>query len=282
MPAGEWTLVTNSNEEYSFSAFSSLPFYTGINSRLLDLAEVGKQRRIIDLGCGTGGVTKLILDRLQAARETVIYAIDHSSIALRAAVTDLGDRRDAAVRFVQAEVQQLSDAVREQVDAIVYCNSIHYVPDKEQLLRQIRVKLEPGGILAFNTSFFEGSHPPESHEFYRRWMMKSLRILKRDHGIMPDKSKKVEARVQLTPEEYESLLERSGFRVVKQEIAQVEVPISGWHHISGFSDWIEGIMPGVPLDKGRESLQKGLEEVWSDMNLETVPRRWMSVSAART
>ncbi|MEX0763111.1 MAG: methyltransferase [Dehalococcoidia bacterium] len=275
-------MVTNSNEEYSFSAFSSLPFYTGINSRLLDLAEVGKQRRIIDLGCGTGGVTKLILDRLQAARETVIYAIDHSSIALRAAVTDLGDRRDAAVRFVQAEVQQLSDAVREQVDAIVYCNSIHYVPDKEQLLRQIRVKLEPGGILAFNTSFFEGSHPPESHEFYRRWMMKSLRILKRDHGIMPDKSKKVEARVQLTPEEYESLLERSGFRVVKQEIAQVEVPISGWHHISGFSDWIEGIMPGVPLDKGRESLQKGLEEVWSDMNLETVPRRWMSVSAART
>ncbi len=275
-------MVTNSNEEYSFSAFSSLPFYTGINSQLLDLAEVGKQRRIIDLGCGTGGVTKLILDRLQAARETVIYAIDHSSIALRTAVSDLGDRRDAAVRFVQAEVQQLSDAVREQVDAIVYCNSIHYVPDKEELLRQIRVKLEPGGILAFNTSFFEGSHPPESHEFYRRWMMKSLRILKRDHGIMPDKTKKVEARVQLTPEEYESLLERSGFRVVRQEIAQVDVPISGWHHISGFSDWIEGIMPGVPLDKGRESLQKGLEEVWSDMNLTTVPRRWMSVSAART
>ena len=62
---------------------------------------------------------------------------------------------------------------------------------------------------------------------------------------------------------------------------RVEVPHEGWFHISGFSDWIEGVMPGVPLDKGRDSLQKGLAEIWEEMNLTSIPRVWMSVSASK-
>ena len=56
--------MDTASEEYTFTSFSYLPFYTQVNVRLLDLAEVGKQRTIVDLGCGTGGVTKLILERV--------------------------------------------------------------------------------------------------------------------------------------------------------------------------------------------------------------------------
>ncbi len=272
---------TNTNEDFSFSAFSNLPFYRQVNARLLDLAEVGRQRRIIDLGCGTGGVTKLILDRLQSAKDTVIFAVDHSASALRDAVSELGGRKDAVVRFVQSPVQNLKTAINEDVDAVVYCNSIHYVPDKKTLLGQIREKLSPNGILAINTSFFDGSHPPESEEFFRRWLMRSLRILKREHGMMPDAAQKVESRQHLTAAEYEALLEDSGFKIVKSEVADIDVPESGWFHISGFRDWIEGVMPGVPLDKGRQALQKGLHQVFEERNIQTIPRRWLSISAAR-
>ena len=268
-------------EEFSFSAFSNLPFYRQVNARLLDLAEVGRQRRIIDLGCGTGGVTKLILERLQSAKETVIFAVDHSASALRDAVTEIGVRKDAVVRFVQSPVQNLKTAINGDVDAVVYCNSIHYVPDKKTLLDQIRDKLSPNGILAINTSFFEGSHPPESEDFYRRWLMRSLRILKREHGMMPDSKQKVESRQHLTAAEYEELLTESGFKIVKSEVADIDVPESGWFHISGFSDWIEGVMPGVPLAVGREALQKGLRQVFEERQIETIPRRWLSISAAR-
>ncbi len=268
-------------EDFSFSAFSNLPFYKQVNARLLDLAEVGRQRRIIDLGCGTGGVTKLILERLQSAKETVIFAVDHSASALRDAVTELGGRKDAVVRFVQSPVQNLRTAINGDVDAVVYCNSIHYVPDKKTLLSQIREKLSPNGILAINTSFFDGSHPPASEEFFRRWLMRSLRILKREHGLMPDSAQKVESRQHLTADEYESLLEESGFRIVKSEVADIDVPESGWFHISGFRDWIEGVMPGVPLDAGRQALQKGLHQVFEEREIQTIPRRWLSISAAR-
>lgn len=272
---------SNTSEDFSFIAFSNLPFYKQVNARLLDLAEVGRQRRIIDLGCGSGGVTKLILERLQSAKETVIFAVDHSASALRDAVTELGGRKDAVIRFVQSPVQNLKTAINGDVDAVVYCNSIHYVPDKKTLLAQIREKLSPNGILAINTSFFEGSHPPASEEFFRRWLMRSLRILKREHGMMPDASQKVESRQHLTAQEYEALLEDSGFKIIKSEVADIDVPESGWFHISGFRDWIEGVMPGVPLDTGRQALQKGLHQVFEERNIQTIPRRWLSISAAR-
>ncbi len=273
--------TSNNTEEFSFSAFSNLPFYRQVNARLLDLAEVGRQRRIIDLGCGTGGVTKLILERIQSAKETVIFAVDHSASALRDAVSELGGRKDSVVRFVQSPVQNLKTAINGDVDAVVYCNSIHYVPDKKTLLGQIREKLSPNGILAINTSFFDGSHPPASEEFFRRWLMRSLRILKREHGVMPDASKKVESRQHLTAAEYEILLEDSGFTIVKSEVADIDVPESGWYHISGFRDWIEGVLPGVPLDVGRQALQKGLRQVFEERQIQTIPRRWLSISAAR-
>lgn len=270
------------SDDYTFDEFSSQPFYRKVNSQLVDMSGVFNQHKIIDLGCGTGGITKLILDRLSGTKETVIYAVDHSATALKSAVEELGDRKEAVIRFVHAEVQNLTSSVNEQVDAVIYCNSIHYVNDKLELLKQIRERLKPGGILAFNTSFFDGSHPPESHDFYRRWMMRSLRTLRRDHGLFPDKNAdKTGARRQLTPDEYKELLEEAGFEIVQAENFRVQVPESGFHHISGFRDWIEGVMPGVPLGKGRDALQKSLKQVFKEMDLETVPRVWFGVTARR-
>ena len=185
------------------------------------------------------------------------------------------------VNYVHSEAQNLTDAVKDRVDAIVYCNSIHYVPDKAKLVKQIKEKLVPQGIFAFNTSFFEGAHPEDSHEFFRKWMMRSLRILKREHSLSPKKSAKVESRVQLTANQYIDLVEGAGLKILVNDLNRVEVPHEGWHQISGFSDWIESVMPGVPLDKGRESLQKGLAQIWTEMELKTIPRVWLSVSASK-
>ena len=267
-------------DEYGFKEFSDLPFYRKVNARLVDISGVAAAAKIIDLGCGTGGISKLILDRVDGVKSTVIYAVDHSAAALRAAVDELGGRKEAVVRFIHAEVQNLASSVNDQVDAVIYCNSIHYVAEKAELVQQIRDRLRPGGTFAFNTSFYEGSHPPETHEFYRKWMMRSLRTLRREHGLSPDKgASKTEVRRQLTPKEYEDLLVAQGFENVQIEETVADVPLAGWHHISGFRDWIEGVMPGVPLSKGRDALQKSLGEVFVEMDLESVPRMWLAVRA---
>jgi len=274
--------LPQTTQGYSFSKFAGLDFYTEVNAATLDLAEIGKHASIVDLSCGTGAISKQILERLEDAKDTVIYAIDHSASALRDAKENIGDKTDAAVKYVQGEVQNLSDLLGDKVDSVVYFNAIHYVPDKAALLKMIREAIKPGGTFVFNSSFFKGAHPPETDAFARKWMMKSLRKLKREYGLRPVKSDKTEARQQLTPEEYTELLSEGGFEIEAQEIHRIEVPIDGWYDISGFQDFIEGVMPGVPLDIARDCLQKACKETWDEMELDTVPRNWMMVVASGT
>ena len=106
------------------------------------------------------------------SNEVQLYA---SKSALKTAAQEL--ENNSIVRFIHSEVQNLTDAVKEKADAMIYCNSIHYVPDKNKLLTEIRNKLNSNGILAFNTSFYDGSHPDDSLEFYRKWMFRSYAII---------------------------------------------------------------------------------------------------------
>ena len=70
-------------DQFTFAKFARNSFYSGLNARLVDMTEVGSGQRIVDLACGTGGVTQLIAERLRGACESVIIAIDQSATALK-------------------------------------------------------------------------------------------------------------------------------------------------------------------------------------------------------
>ena len=268
-------------DDFTFAKFANNSFYRVQNARLVEMADIGSDQRIVDLACGNGGVTRLIVDRLRGARNSVVIGIDHSSEMLRQAMEELNDVRSNAVQFVQSKVEHLSDSVKESVDTVIFCNAIHYVSDKQRVLAEISKTLKPGGKLAFNTSFFDGAHPPETNLFARKWMLKASRTLRREYGLSPSRADKVESRRQLTPEEYRDLLESNGFRIAEQEIDTVQVPIEGWLDISSFSDFIIGVMPGVPLDKASAALKAGVRQTFEEMKVTSIPRNWLDVVAVR-
>ncbi len=269
------------HDDFTFSKFASNPFYRVQNARLVEMAGVRSGQRIVDLACGNGGVTRLILDRLRGARNSVVIGIDHSSEMLKQAMEELNDARNTAVQFVQSKVENLSDSVKDSVDTVIFCNAIHYVSDKQMLLTEISKTLKPGGKLAFNTAFFDGAHPPETNLFARKWMMKAVRTLRREYGLTPSRGDKVESRRQLTPEDYRQLLEENGFKIAEQEIDTVQVPIEGWLDISSFSDFISGVMPGVPLDKASAALKSGINQTFEEMKVTHMPRNWLKIVAVR-
>ena len=268
-------------DEFDFGKFSANAFYRGLNARLVDMAEVGSGQRIVDLACGTGGVTQLIQERLRGARDSVIIGIDQSASALKQAVENLKDAKDAAVHFAQSRVEQMSEAIKESADTIIFCNAIHYVADKDAVVAEISKSLKPGGKFLFNTSFFEGGQPSDTQVFYRKWMLKASRILRREYGLKPVRAEKVESRKHLSPQEYRELVESHDLRVVKQQIDHVPVPIEGWLDISTFEDFITGVMPGVPMDKASASLTEGVNETFREMGIEHVYRNWLDVVAVR-
>ena len=154
-------------------------------------------------------------------------------------------------------------------------------PDKDKVVHDIGAALRTGGKFAFNTSFYEGGQHEESSAFYTKWMFKAFRILRKEYGLKPNKAAKVASRRQLTPKEYSDLLERNGLTILKQEVDTVQVPIEGWLDISTFSDFIEGTMPGVPMNEASAALQEGIRQTYSELNVTHVPRNWLDIIAVK-
>ena len=164
-------MKNNDTNNFNFDSFSNLDFYKKVNSNLLDLADLNSSNKIIDLGCGNGGITEMILSKVKDVSEIVIYAVDSSSSAISLALKRFSNRIDVIINYIQSEAENLHENLKDKVDTVVYCNSIHYIPEKEEVLKHIGNGLSDGGKLAFNTSFFQGSHPQETELFLRKWMM---------------------------------------------------------------------------------------------------------------
>lgn len=267
-------------ERFTLEKFAQNPFYQEVNRRLVALAGLRPGLRVVDLGAGTGAVTQLLVEQVACDPGAEVIAVEPSETALETARRNLANIRGAVVRFVQGGAEKLSQIVRRPVDAVFFCNAIHLVREKAKVVQEIYRTLREGGTFSFNTSFFRGAEPPESEQFYRRWMMKALRVLKARYGITPDRTK-VEARQRLSEEEYLRLLEEHGFQVCQREVVTVEMPLKGFEDISEYSLWIEGVLPGVPLEAGSEALKEGAREAFRELGLKTSPRNWLLVVASK-
>lgn len=267
--------------DHSFRAFSGQAFFREVNAWLVDRVGLDRARRVVDVACGSGLVTEMIVERMRKIRGAVVVAVDSSTEALRDTHARVAGARGAVVEFVQGRAEQLSTLIGEAADAVLFCNAIHYMEDKRRFLAEVRRVLPAGGTFAFNTSFFQGAEPPETIPFYRRWMLRSLRLLKERHGVSPDRTK-VPARRQLTAEQYVAEVERAGFTIQVQELVPAVLPEEGWLAISEFADFAEGALPGVPLAVASEVLCDALRQTFESLGLDGVPRNWLSVVAVRS
>ena len=272
-----------SDANFGFSKFSDNDFYSNVNKELIDSLDIKSDLKIVDLGFGSGGISKIIiqnLNRINSVNSSII-AVDFSEISLKEARANLKSVSDSMITFVQSRYEEFSSKIKDKVDLVVLCNAIHYLDDKELVIKDVMKILKPGGRFAFNSSFFNGAHPEHTLGFYRKWMFKAMRILSKEYNTRPVKAEKIESRVQLNPDQYKEILENCGMKIMSTKLREVDVPIDGWLDISGFKDFIEGVMPGVSLDVASQSLQKAVRDTFKEMKLNFVQRNWMEIVATK-
>src|SRR5256885_1129688 len=163
------TSTVDESERFSFEAFTRHPFFTEVNRWIVERVVCPGRRKIVDLGCGPGAVTKLILERLGDARNAEVIGIDPSPSALTKARTAIHSR---IVEFIEGSAEWVSRLV-SSADVVVFLNAIHLVRDKAQVIAEIRKALKPGGVFAFNTTFFNGAYVEGTSGFWRRWASRS-------------------------------------------------------------------------------------------------------------
>ena len=275
--------------EFTLEKFSQNPFYQEVNRRLVALARLRPGLRVVDLGAGTGAVTRLLVEEVggigggapSGRAQAEVIAVEPSESAIEVARRNLENIGGAVVAFVQGGAERLSQLVRKPVDAVFFCNAIHLVKEKAAVVQEVYRSLRKGGTFSFSTSFFQGAEPPESLQFYRRWMMKALRFLREQYGISPDREQRAMARQPLSADDYVSLLMANGFQVRESQVVPVPMTLKGFEDISEYSLFIEGALPGVPLDKGSAALKFGAREAFAELGLETSPRNWLLVVASK-
>lgn len=273
---------------FTFEAFAAHPFYTAINRSLVQQALVplmsrppGATLTIIDMACGTGAVTRLIVEELtRQGRQARIIAVDPSADALLHARQSIG-AIGIDVDYFQGEADELHTLVRE-ADAAFFCNAIHLIADKRTTFRQMSAILAPGGVFACNSAFYQGANDESTQRFSRLWIRRAVQWLRKTHpDVRLSREAKATAMQWLTAEEYSSLLRESGFSQI--EIIQEPVMLSpdGLRDLGHYWLFIQGALPGAPLELGAAALGTTVYETSQELGMTEVPRMWLQIVARK-
>jgi trans-aconitate 2-methyltransferase len=198
-----------SPEQYEkFKAERQQPFHD-----LVALIERRPRMRVVDLGCGTGELTRELHETL-GARETV--GIDNSETMLLKAGSFGGEM----LHFQQNRIEAF--VTDEPYDLIFSNAALHWVPDHEQLLVRLTNFLSANGQLAIQMPAND-DHP--SHVIAAR-VAQQFGIEPRPDFVLP-------------PERYAQLLHRLGY---KQQHVRLQVYGHLLPSTGDVVEWVRGAL----------------------------------------
>ncbi|HVE63159.1 MAG TPA: methyltransferase domain-containing protein [Mycobacteriales bacterium] len=110
---------------------------------LLAAAALQPGQRVLELGCGTGDVARLLADQVGPAGSVLATDIAEDMVAIaRGTLADLPQAEACRADLIDTGLPEAS------VDVVVSCMSLMFAPEPEVGLQEARRVLRPGGRLA--------------------------------------------------------------------------------------------------------------------------------------
>jgi ubiquinone/menaquinone biosynthesis C-methylase UbiE len=116
------------------------------SERLLDDLRLRPADRVVELGCGPGGLTRRILARLGPGG--VVVGVDSSAAMLEQAAKHVAGAGAAAFEPVRSDVAALGPWL-DGADVVVGRAVLHHVPVAEYVLGRLRAAVKPGTRVGF-------------------------------------------------------------------------------------------------------------------------------------
>lgn len=166
------------------------------DKEILSLLELKKADRILDLGCGTGVLTRMIADQLDAEAGGVSLGIDAAAQMISVANKKRGNET-CRFEVVAAENLPFED---ESFDSVVSSLFFHHVPLdlKEKALSDAFRVLRPGGRLIIADMHIPATWMGALVSHTARWFFLQPQIGENIRGVLP------------------SLIEKTGFQPPRQ------------------------------------------------------------------
>lgn len=210
MPSDTWDPAQYERFERERSA----PFFD-----LLDLVEPCPGGGIVDLGCGTGELTRALHERTRAG---TTLGLDSSPAMLERSVGHAGD----GVTFALGDIEEWAPS--EPLDLVFSNAALHWVDDHDALFARLTAALSPGGQLAVQVP---ANHDHPSHLVAER--------VAAEEPFRTALGGYVRRTPVLAPERYARLLHRLGY-------ASQHVRLQVYLHVlpepGAVVDWVKGTL----------------------------------------
>ena len=224
--------------------------------KLIDKLEITKGSTVLDLGCGTGLLAKVLSERV--GPEGRVVAVDPDEERLKIAREKYSANN---IEYIQADDKTFPAG---QYD-LIFCNVvIHWIPDKESLFKRVYMNLHPGAQFTFTTSDGEIAIPAIGRRFF-------------DEVVGPDFLQQLFSEVCMYPTavECKTLASATGFEQTSVITTDVHPE---WRNLDHYIDVMHGWFGGEfdPSQFDRDALTKLKEEYGDGPVVQTNPIKQLS------
>ena len=132
--------------DFAFSDFANNKFYSAVNKTLIELADLSNEKRVVDLACGTGMVTRQIANTLKDAKDFVEGVLCREDSPYKVLAEH---KKISMIKFVRQQAQFIeelneeNDALRRELSLLIELSSLKY--RDRGFSREIR-NLSPCGL----------------------------------------------------------------------------------------------------------------------------------------
>lgn len=288
----------------TYEPYSQEPEYIDANRDLLLTLPLDSVNRVLDLACGTGLLTDLLLEIKPGL---VVNGVDISSESLdigrkvfreKNLLVDSQEELERAAAsgksaFLMAEgsATELPFAA-ETFDLAMMGNAIHLMPDKDKFLQGVNRVLVRDGLFTFNSVFFTGTFAEGTETLYTEWMKEAVNILNEKNVVRIQAGEKPITRIRgksghafdkgwMSPDEWEQSLVRNGFSVTRVYKRPIAISQRGLELVGAYGGLAEVLMSGYPVEIASECLQEAAGRAFRNLGLQEVIRYWLEVTSTK-
>jgi ubiquinone/menaquinone biosynthesis C-methylase UbiE len=287
----------------TYEPYSQEPEYIEANRALLTHLPLERVHKVLDLACGTGLLTDLLL---QMKPGLDVIGIDISAESLDIARAMFREK-GVLVEYGTAEAARPNGGGRvvliegsaddlpfppASFDLVMIGNAIHLMPDKDRFLQAVSRVLIPGGSFTFNSVFYSGTFPPGSEAIYAEWMKEAVLELNKRNEALRKAGKSAIPRVRgksgrafdkgwLSAERWQAKLEEHGLRVTRNYDHPTTISQRGLELVGAYGGLAEVLMSGYPVEIASECLQVAVGRAFTTFGVHEVPRNWLEITAVK-
>lgn len=145
-------------------------------------------QRVVEIGCGSGNFTRMLLDR------EAVFALDVDPECIERIGQRFRDRSNLRTAVCNASELLVEQAVLDEVrqfrpDSLVCLNVLEHIQDDRGALRGMAAILPPGGVIVLIVPAFEPLYGPIDRNLghHRRYSRGSITTLAQDCGLRIEK-----------------------------------------------------------------------------------------------